>query len=102
MLKSTVFARTLNICAFTILALTLPVDAFAQMNNIAPVDNTLQGLINILTGAIGTSIAVLGVIFVGIMAFVGRLSWPVAGAVIGGIVIVFGAPVIVSTIKNGL
>lgn len=102
MLKTTVLARTLNICALVIVTLALPAESLAQMNNIAPVDNTLQGLINILTGTIGTSIAVLGVIFVGLLAFVGRMSWAVAGAVIGGIVLVFGAPAIVTAIQGGL
>ncbi|MBV1702916.1 MAG: TrbC/VirB2 family protein [Hyphomicrobiales bacterium] len=68
--------------------------AFAQA--LTPVQTTLQTLVTTLTGPIATSLAILAVISCGLLAFAGRLTWGVAGSVIFGIVLVFGATQIVS------
>lgn len=71
--------------------------SFAQL---APVQTTLQQIISIFTGPIGTSLAVLAVIACGVMAFIGRFTWFAAISAIGGIVLVFGAANIVEYFKS--
>lgn len=94
---------------FTLLAalllasfILLPHAALAQVNSITPVENTLQGIVNLLTGTIGTSIAIIGLGIVGILFILGRISMIQTAMVVGGIAILFGAPVIVAELQSGL
>ena len=81
--------------ALLTLAFTTP--SFAQL---APVQTTLQQIITIFTGPIGTSLAVLSIIACGVMAFIGRFTWFAAISAIGGIVLIFGAANIVDYFKS--
>ncbi len=68
----------------------------AYANQLAPVQSTLQRLVETLTGPISTSLAILAVIAAGFMAWAGRLTWFFAGSIIFGIVLVFGSAQIVN------
>ena len=68
----------------------------AYANQLAPVQTTLQRLVDTLTGPISTSLAILAVIAAGFMAWAGRLTWFFAGSIIFGIVLVFGSAQIVN------
>ncbi len=76
--------------------------AFAQGGNLQPVQSTLQQLIQVLTGPIATSLAILAVIALGMMAWVGRLTWYFAGSIIFGIVLVFGSTQIVQFFQSAV
>lgn len=78
-----------------------PGDAFAQ-TSLQPVQSMLQTLINVLTGPIASMVAILAVIGCGFLAWTGRLTWGIAGSVIFGIVLVFGAPQIVAFFQRAL
>ena len=67
-------------------AATVPEIALA-----APWDGPLQNLIDLLTGTTARLVAILALIVLGLMAMTGRMSWAIAGSIIGGIVLVFGA-----------
>lgn len=56
----------------------------------------LQKAIDIMTGKTATLFATLAVIILGYMAMIGKLEMGLAGKIIGGIVLVFGAPHVVS------
>jgi type IV secretion system protein VirB2 len=83
------------------LAATLS-SAMAQGGNLQPVQSTLQQLIQVLTGPIATSLAILAVIALGMMAWVGRLTWYFAGSIIFGIVLVFGSTQIVQFFQSAV
>lgn len=62
----------------------------------APWDDGLQKLLDILTGTTATLFATIAVALLGYLAMVGKMEWGRAGGIIGGIVLVFGAPHVVS------
>lgn len=80
--------------------LVMPALAQSSGGSLTPVQTTLQTLVTTLTGPIATSLAILAVIACGLFAFAGRLTWGVAGSVIFGIVLVFGATQIVSFFQS--
>lgn len=53
-------------------------------------ESTLQTIVGWLTGSMARSAAIIGFALCGYMAFVGQMSWKIAGNVILGIVLVFG------------
>ena len=61
-----------------------------------PWETGLDNIISLMTGNTATAFATIAVIVLGYLAMVGRLDWARAGAIIFGIVVVFGAPHIVS------
>ena len=69
---------------------------------LAPVQSTLQTLVQTLTGPIATSLAILAVIGSGFMAWAGRLTWGIAGSIIFGIVLVFGSAQIVAFFQSAV
>lgn len=78
-------------------------EAFAQAGgSLQPVQSTLTQLVTTLTGQIATSLAVLAVIGSGFLAWAGRLTWGIAGSIIFGIVLVFGATQIVSFFQSAV
>ena len=86
---------TLAFCAL------MATEAFAQSSGtLSPVQSTLQQLVTVLTGQIATSLAILAVIGCGFLAWAGRLTWGLAGSIIFGIVLVFGATQIVSFFQS--
>lgn len=84
------------------LSLIVAGDAFAGGGQLAPVQSTLQTLIQALTGPIATSLAILAVIACGFMAWAGRLTWGIAGSAIFGIVLVFGSAQIVQFFQSAV
>src|ERR1700757_1417358 len=79
-----------------LLTLLLAVPLVAHAQDIAPVSGALNALHGFLQSTAMRTLAAIAVIFLGVMAMVGRLRWFWAGSVIGGIVLVFGADAIVS------
>ena len=76
--------------------------ALAQTGQLQPVQSTLQTLTQTLTGSIATSLAILAVIAAGFLAFVGRLTWGIAGSIVFGIVLVFGSAQIVQFFQSAV
>ena len=85
-----------------VISLTAIGPALAQTGQLQPVQSTLQTLTQTLTGAIATSLAVLAVIAAGFMAFVGRLTWGIAGSIVFGITLVFGSAQIVRFFQSAV
>jgi type IV secretion system protein VirB2 len=73
-------------------------NALAQ--DLTPVQSTLDQIVQLFTGTLGTSLAILAVISCGVLAWVGRLTWNLAGSIILGIVFVFGSANIVEFFKG--
>ncbi len=88
--------------SMAIVSLAAMTEAFAQAGTLAPVQSTLQTLVRTLTGPIATSLAILAVIACGFMAWAGRLTWQLAGSIIFGIVLVFGAAQIVQFFQSAV
>ena len=64
--------------------------------------NFLNALMNLLTNTWARIIAIIAVVGLGILWMPGRLAWGIAASVIGGIILVFGAPAIVDSIAGSL
>ncbi|MEO8243565.1 MAG: TrbC/VirB2 family protein [bacterium] len=81
------------------LLLALPVLAFlaepALAQDLDPLKNMLQTVVDALTGPIGRLIAILAVVAAGYMMFTGRLNWPLFLAIFFGVVLVFSAATII-------
>ncbi|WP_386630479.1 TrbC/VirB2 family protein [Sulfitobacter geojensis] len=69
----------------------------ALAQNLDPLENMLQTVVDALTGPIGRLVGILGLVAAGYMMFTGRLNWPLFLAIFLGIVLVFSA----ATIING-
>lgn len=81
----------------------VPSEAWAQSGGtLQPVQTTVQQLVSLLTGPISTALATLAVIACGFFAWAGRLTWGIAGSVIFGIVLVFGAAQIVQFFQSAI
>lgn len=74
-------------------AAVLAEPALAQ--NLDPLENMLQVIVDGLTGPIGRLIAILAVVAAGYMMFTGRLNWPLFLAIFFGVVLVFSAATII-------
>lgn len=74
-------------------AAALAEPALAQ--NLDPLENMLQVIVDGLTGPIGRLIAILAVVAAGYMMFTGRLNWPLFLAIFFGVVLVFSAATII-------
>jgi type IV secretion system protein VirB2 len=64
--------------------------------------NFLNALMNLLTSTWARILAIIAVVVLGFMWMFGRLSMQICVAVIGGIILVFGAPAIVDSIAGNL
>jgi len=69
---------------------------------LAPLENVVDFLVNFLTGAFARSVAIIAVAVMGYLGLTGRLRWGVAGAVIVGIALIFGAATIVDAISGSV
>lgn len=65
-----------------------------------PVTGFFQNILDILNGGLTRIIATIAVIVLGIMALRGKLEWSRAGAVIGGIFIIFSATAIIDMVQG--
>lgn len=77
-------------------ALLLPAASFAQTSPFLTGAEALQT--NIYAWL--APLAIIAIIVLGILAMAGRISWGVAGSVMVGVVIAFGAPQIVTWIRG--
>lgn len=64
--------------------------------------NFLSALETLLTGTWARIIAIIAIVFLGFGWMSGRISWPIAGSVIGGIILVFGAAAIVDGVSGSI
>jgi len=55
-----------------------------------PFQGPLDYVVDVMTGTLARSASVLVIVVSGYAAWVGRLSWGIAGRIIGGIVLIFG------------
>lgn len=78
-------------CAFLLAFLIEP--AFAQ--DLQPINSALEAVVGILTGTAARLVAIIAVVIVGYMAFLGQIPWRWAASIIFGIVLIFGAATIV-------
>ena len=79
--------------------LLLPVaPAFAQ--NLQPLETVATNIAGALTGPFGVAVATIGLIGCGFLALSGRMPWSAAIAVIGGIILIFGAATLVTEIST--
>ena len=79
----------------TALPIVLVGAAPALAQDLDPVQNMLQTVVDALTGPIGRLIAILAVVAAGYMMFTGRLNWPLFLAIFFGVVLVFSAATII-------
>jgi type IV secretion system protein VirB2 len=93
------FGARLPRLALHTLLLALPFAAIlaepALAQNLDPLENMLQVVVDGLTGPIGRLIAILAVVAAGYMMFTGRLNWPLFLAIFFGVVLVFSAATII-------
>ncbi|WP_025591915.1 TrbC/VirB2 family protein [Agrobacterium tumefaciens] len=68
----------------------------------APLSSALQMIVDFIQGPFGRLLAIIAVTSLGFLAFAGRLSWMLAGGVILGIGLAFGAPDIVDTLISSV
>lgn len=64
--------------------------------------NFLTALETLLTGTWARIVAIIAVVFLGFGWMSGRISWAIAGSIIGGIILVFGAAAIVDSISGSI
>ena len=64
--------------------------------------NFLTALQDLLTNTWARIIAIIAVVFLGFAWMFGRISWQLAASVIGGIILIFGAPAIVDSISGSI
>ncbi len=64
--------------------------------------NFLQALETLLTGTWARIIAIIAVVCLGFAWMTGRISWAIAGATIGGIILVFGSAAIVDGVSGSI
>ena len=83
------FAASMLFLAALVFAL-MPSAAMA-----APWDGAAQAVLDIFTGGLTRTLAIIAVIACGIAAIAGKLSWDWAIKIIVGIVLIFGAAAIV-------
>ena len=84
------------------LATLIPDQAYAQAALFDSGTNFLTALEALLTGTWARLIAIIAVIILGFGWMSGRITWAVAGAMIGGIILVFGSAAIVDGISGSL
>lgn len=67
----------------------------ALAQDLSPVGDMIDNVIDALTGPIGRGLAVLALVAAGVMMFFGRLNWPWFVAILVGVVLIFSAEAIV-------
>lgn len=96
--------RIIRIAIFAVVGIALlhPENAFAQSALFDSGTNFLSALQSLLTSTWARIIAIIAVVFLGFAWMFGRISMQLALSVIGGIILVFGAPAIVDSISGSL
>lgn len=63
-----------------------------------PISDGVDWILDLLTNGIARSVAIIGIVFLGYMAWAGRITGEACGKFVGGIVLVFGGATIVDLI----
>lgn len=79
--------------ALAAILVVLASPALAQ--DLSPVSDMIDNIIEAVTGPIGRGLAVLALVGSGVMMFFGRLNWPIFVAVFVGVVMIFSAETII-------
>jgi|SRR5579859_2175498 len=85
----------------TLLASAYGSPAFAQAGGGTDPSTMLLNICNFILGPFGQSLAVLGIIAIGLSWMFGRASLGLIAGVVGGIVIMFGASFLGKTLVGG-
>lgn len=72
--------------------------AWAQ--NLTPIATVATNIATALQGPFAVAVATIGLIGCGFLAMSGRMPWSAAIAVIGGIILIFGAATLVTEIQS--
>ena len=91
-------AKTLALSLLASALLAEP--ALAQ--ELAPLENLADFIVDFLTGAFARSVAIIAVAALGYLGLTGRLRWAIAGSIIAGIALIFGAVTIVDAISGSV
>jgi len=83
-----------------LLTVLLVEPALAQ--SLEPLENLADFFVNFLTGNIARSAAIIAVAVLGYLGMSGRLRWAIAGSVVVGIALIFGAAAIVDAIQGSV
>lgn len=97
--KREVSAKTLTIIGMLLIALFLMAPDLAMAE---PWDSAAQKVLDIFTGGLARTLAIIAVIACGIAAIAGKLSWDWAIKIIIGLVFIFGAAAIVDYIISAV
>ena len=95
------FKAIILLCTLCVITF-LPDQAFAQAALFDSGTNFLTALQDLLTTTWARIIGIIAVAGVGILWMMGRLQWAVAASVIGGLILIFGAPAIVDSVAGSL
>ena len=95
----TIWVRPASFALFVTMLLVEP--AFAQ-GELEPLENLADFVVNFLTGAFARSVAIIAVAVLGYLGLTGRLRWSIAGSIIAGIALIFGAATIVDAISGAI
>ena len=89
-------------CALAASQLVLPTVAYAQtVSGGASPQTMLNNVCTFILGPFGQTLAVLGIIAIGVLWMFGRASLGVIAGIIGGIIIMFGASYLGQTLTGG-
>lgn len=94
--RRTVIAAATVVVAQFVFAEIAPAQELGQA--FAPLQAIFQAVVDFITGPFGRLCAIIAVMSLGFLAWVGRLSWFLAGGVAVGIGFVFGGPGIVDAL----
>lgn len=97
-------ARSARLTPFVLAAtqVLLPAIAYAQtVSGGASPQTMLNNICTFILGPFGQTLAVLGIIGIGVLWMFGRASLGVIAGIIGGIVIMFGASYLGQTLTGG-
>lgn len=83
------------------LTLLMTQSGWAQ-GQLEPLENLADFVVDFLTGAFARSVAIIAVAVLGYLGLTGRLRWAIAGSVIAGIALIFGAATIVDAISGSI
>lgn len=87
---------------FIMVMASLFVVASANLAFAGPIEDGVDWLLDLLTNGIARSVAIIGIVLLGYMAWAGRITGEACVKFIGGIVLVFGGASIVDLIISAV
>lgn len=94
--------RMAELARFASVSLVAAVPEIAVAQELAPLENIVDFLVSFLTGPFARSVAIIAVAVLGYLGLTGRLRWGIAGSVIVGIALIFGAATIVDAVSGAI